>query len=227
VGWVDIEDPDPPITGVPTTDNSAVFNQGFALGGARFGRLEGCWYGNGAIYFVSTSGGDAEVGQVWEYRPGRRGGRLTLIYESPGAHELDSPDNLAVSPSNALLLCEDGDGDQYVRGVTLDGRIFDFALNLQTEHEWAGATFAVTDPRRRSRDDDDDDDGDGNDREDERGRGSDEDERHGSSRSRRDRSDHITLFVNRQGPTSGPTPPAAGQEGMTFAIWGPWHKGAL
>ena len=70
------------------------------------------------------------------------GGTLTLIFESPSAAVLDAPDNLAVSPQGAILLCEDGGGDQYMRGVTLDGQIFDFALNLQNEYEWAGATFA-------------------------------------------------------------------------------------
>ena len=59
---------------------------------------------------------------------------------------LDAPDNLAVSPQGSILLCEDGDGDQYMRGVTLDGEIFDFALNLQNDYEWAGATFAEADP---------------------------------------------------------------------------------
>jgi hypothetical protein len=29
----------------------------------------------------------------------------------------------------------------YVRGLTLNGEIFDFALNLQTDHEWASAAF--------------------------------------------------------------------------------------
>ena len=71
---------------------------------------------------------------------------LTLIFESPDAAELDSPDNLTVSPQGALLLCEDGGGDQFLRGVTLDGRIFDFAENLQNDYEWAGATLR----RRRS-----------------------------------------------------------------------------
>ena len=35
-------------------------------GGARFARLEGCWWGNGAIYFADTSGGNAGVGQMWD-----------------------------------------------------------------------------------------------------------------------------------------------------------------
>jgi hypothetical protein len=41
------------------------------------------------------------------------------------------------------------------------------------------------------------------------------------------RTDRVTLFVNRQGDTSGPNPPEEGSEGMTFAILGPWRRGAL
>jgi len=197
VTWVPIADPNP-----PGTSSTAVFNQGRALGGASFARLEGCWWGDDAVYFNSTNGGNAGVGQVWEFRPDGDGGTLTLIYESPSAAVLNFPDNLAVSPQGALLLCEDAPGfDQYLRGVTLNGKIFDFAHNLETNKEWAGATFAEADPgwnNRRIR---------------------------GSHQPLGGRWDRVTLFVNRQGVTSGPTPP--GEEGMTFAIWGPWRNGAL
>jgi secreted PhoX family phosphatase len=199
VEWVPIANPNP-----AGTSSTAVYNQGNTQGAARFARLEGCWYGNGAIYFDATSGGNAGAGQIWEFRPRGDGGTLTLIFESPGAEVLDSPDNLAVSPQGALVLCEDGDDDQYMRGLTLDGRIFDFALNLQTEHEWAGATFAVADPSWN----------------DVKIRG-----RHTPPLGSRD--DRVTLFVNRQGSTAGTNPPTAGDEGMTFAIWGPWSRGAL
>jgi secreted PhoX family phosphatase len=183
-----------------------VFSQGFSLGGARFGRLEGAWYGDSAVYFVSTSGGDAGLGQIWEYRPKRNGGTLTLIFESSSVAEMDGPDNITVSPSGGLLVCEDGDDDQYLRGLTPRGEIFDFALNLQTSHEWAGATFAVAERQRGWED---------------RGRNG----RRGPSFVTR--SDRQTLYVNRQGATGGANPPAPGTEGMTFAIWGPWHEGAL
>jgi hypothetical protein len=198
VSWVDIPNPNP-----AGTSSTAVFNQGRDRGGARFARLEGCWFGNHAVYFNATSGGDAGRGQVWEFRPHGEGGTLTLIFESPGSDVLDSPDNIAVSPQNALLLCEDGGGDQYVRGVTLSGEIFDFALNLQTNHEWAGATFAEADPAWN----------------DVRIRG--------PHRPLLGRWDRVTLFVNRQGSTGGGNPPSPGNEGMTFAIWGPWGEGAL
>jgi secreted PhoX family phosphatase len=198
VTWVDIADPNP-----PGTSATAVYSQGRTLGGARFKRLEGCWYGNGAIYFCDTSGGNAGFGTVWEFRPKGDGGTLTLIFESAGAAQLDFPDNLAVSPQGSLLLCEDGGGDQYMRGVTLDGGIFDFAMNLETGHEWAGATFADADPAWNDR------------------------KIRGSHRPLGGRWDRVTLFVNRQGATDGPTPPAPGEEGLTFAIWGPWGNGAL
>ena len=102
-----------------------VFAQGFATGGALFARLEGAWYGDSRIYFVSTSGGDAQLGQVWEYNPAAE--QLRLLFESPGSDVLDMPDNICVSPRGGLVLCEDGDREQFVRGLTTEGRIFPFA----------------------------------------------------------------------------------------------------
>nr|MBA2528853.1 DUF839 domain-containing protein [Euzebyales bacterium] len=140
VGWVDIADPDP---AEAETNSMAVYDQGFARGGATFARLEGAWYGDGSVFFNATSGGDAGLGQVWEYRPrGRSGGLLTLVFESPGPELLDAPDNICVSPRGGLVLCEDGDGDQFVRGVTPEGQIFDFARNLINDKELAGATYS-------------------------------------------------------------------------------------
>ncbi|TQN44100.1 hypothetical protein FHU33_3586 [Blastococcus colisei] len=141
VEWVTIADPDPAAI---TTES--VFSQGAAQGGAAFARLEGCWYDGGSIFFNATSGGDAQAGQVWEYRPrGRSGGQLILLFESPSREVLDAPDNITVSPRGGLVLCEDGGGDQYVRGLNERGEIFDFALNnIQTpaDAEFAGACFS-------------------------------------------------------------------------------------
>lgn len=144
VAWVDIADPDPANA---DTNSLAVYQQGLALGGATFARLEGCWYGSGSIFLNSTDGGDQKLGQVWEYRPrGNSGGQLILLFESPSADVLDAPDNLCVSPRGGLVLCEDGDTDQFVRGLTTDGRIFDVAQNLVATNgdasEFAGATFS-------------------------------------------------------------------------------------
>ena len=148
VSWVPIEEPDP----VEISEHS-VFEQGAAGGGATFARLEGTWYGDGRIFIVSTDGGEAEAGQVWEYDPSRE--RLRLVFESPGKNVLDMPDNLCVSPRGGLVLCEDGDTDNFVRGLTLDGEIFPFAKNNVVvdgerngfagdyrAREFAGATYS-------------------------------------------------------------------------------------
>ena len=140
VTWVDIDDPDPATAG---TNPLAVYEQGFAKGGATFARLEGCWYGDGSIFFNATSGGDAGLGQVWEYRPrGRSGGQLILVFESTDPELLEKPDNITVSPRGGLLLCEDGGGTDFLRGVNPEGQIFDFARNDISNSELAGATYS-------------------------------------------------------------------------------------
>ncbi len=140
VTWVDIDEPDPATAG---TNPSAVFEQGFAKGGATFARLEGAWYGDGSIFINATSGGDKKLGQVWEYRPrGQSGGQLILTFESTDEALLQAPDNITVSPRGGLLLCEDGGGTDFLRGVTQEGRIFDFARNDLNASEFAGATFS-------------------------------------------------------------------------------------
>ena len=174
--WVTIADPDPANAG---EDPSAVHRQGVALGGASFSRLEGCWFGDKSIYFNATNGGEAMCGQVWRYRPtSDNAGELTLVFESPAREVLNSPDNITVSPRGGLLLCEDAGTDQYMRGLTRDGRIFDFAHMIGPSTEVAGACFS---PNGR------------------------------------------VLFFNIQGSTRD----AGAALGMTFAVRGPWGKGAL
>ncbi len=145
VRWVAIEDPDP---AAADEDAAAVFRAGTSRGGARFQRLEGCWAGDGGIYFVSTNGGDAAAGQVWHYRPRAADrGELTLIFESPSSDVLEGPDNICTSPRGGLILCEDGTAEQYVRGLTPQGEIIDLVLaplapGLPDPSEFAGATFS-------------------------------------------------------------------------------------
>ncbi len=58
---------------------------------------------------------------------------------------LDLPDNITTSRTGTLVLCEDGDQGNFLRGLTTDGRIFDFAKNNiagRTDDEFAGATFS-------------------------------------------------------------------------------------
>jgi uncharacterized protein len=159
VEWVDIDEPVPD----PITETSSVFAQGRVNGGAAFRRLEGAWYGHEdrTIYFNSTDGGEAQAGQVWALTPGRgkrrrpREDTLSLVYESPSPATLLKPDNLTVGPGGGVLLCEDTDRARqtFLRGLTDDGTLYDFAANIrpgvipgsttpQAWDEFAGATFS-------------------------------------------------------------------------------------
>jgi uncharacterized protein len=141
VEWVDIDDPDP---AVAESNPSAVYEQGLQRGGATFGRLEGCAWGNGAVYLVSTDGGDVNEGQVWEYRPaGESGGVLRLVYESPDREVLSFPDNITLTPRGNLLLCEDTSrSNPALQGLTRSGKVFPFCVDTGSQDEWAGATFS-------------------------------------------------------------------------------------
>ncbi|MGI8707399.1 MAG: alkaline phosphatase PhoX, partial [Actinomycetota bacterium] len=186
VEWVTIDDPDPTFAPGTTNDQAinAVGDQGRAKGAAIFSRLEGIFYDSAKIYIVSTQGGDTPAGesppagygdgfgQIWVYDT--VASTLTLLFESPSRSVLELPDNMAVSPKKSVLLCEDGPVENYMRGVTPQGEIFDFALNAIPQRmgeEFAGATFTP---------------------------------------------DGRVLFVNIQAGSA-----------LSFAIWGPWEKGAL
>jgi uncharacterized protein len=124
VEWVPIAAPDNPS---PSAPGNFVWSQGRAQGAATFARLEGCWFGNDSrIYVVSTNGGLGQ-GQIWEYDP--RAEVISLLFQSPGAAVLNAPDNITVSPRGGLVLCEDGGGEEFMHGLTVDGEIFQFAKN--------------------------------------------------------------------------------------------------
>ncbi|MFI7417739.1 PhoX family protein [Nonomuraea sp. NPDC049684] len=155
--WVDIDEPDPRFTGRPPYEEAvqAVGRQGRAGGAAIFARLEGAVFHQGVVYFVSTQGGATAPGdrpppgfgdgrgQVWAYETWS--GRLRLVYESPRSSALDLPDNVTVSRRGTLVLCEDGDGDNFLRGLTRTGEIFDFCrlqpIPGDPGAEFAGSTF--------------------------------------------------------------------------------------
>ena len=143
VTWVDIANPDPPEAEL---DNLAVYKQGFAAGGATFRRLEGCLAGNGKIYFSSTSGGDLNLGQVWEYTPSTKDrGWLTLLFEVTDPAILHMPDNLCMAGKDRLVICEDNGVANHLRMLTPKGQIIDIAKNIVPgfeTREFAGVTFS-------------------------------------------------------------------------------------
>jgi len=156
VEWVTIDEPDTTFP-VGTTNNQAIVfvgDQGRAKGGAIFSRLEGIFHDSGKIYLVSTQGGDTPsgetppagygdgFGQLWAYDT--QAETLTLLFESPSRTVLELPDNLCISPQKSALLCEDGPTENFLRGITPAGDIFDFARNMiprREGEEFAGATF--------------------------------------------------------------------------------------
>ncbi len=153
VRWHTIVNPERANTpGLEKPDELGVFKQGFKLGGSAFARLEGCWAGDGLIWFDATSGGDAKAGQIWKYRPNSE--KLTMVFESPGKDTLNMPDNLCVNPHGGLVLCEDGDYGvnkraQRIHLLSQDGKLMPLALNDVElkgvnfrNKEWAGATFS-------------------------------------------------------------------------------------
>ncbi|WP_344482065.1 alkaline phosphatase PhoX [Glycomyces endophyticus] len=140
VEWVDVDDADP---AGAEADPLAVFDQGWAKGAAVFGRLQQCFFADGAVYAASASGGDEGEGQLWELRPrGQRGGTLKLVFESPDAALLPFPDGIAVSPAGSLVVCEGaGRAAPVLRGVTREGEVLDLAGHDGTA-VWRGAVFS-------------------------------------------------------------------------------------
>jgi secreted PhoX family phosphatase len=151
VEWVEIAAPD------PGPGEATCYGQAARGGGASFRRLEGAWWSpqDRAVYFTATEGGEAQSGQIWAHRPGSAGGTLTLVYESPAPDALMKPDNVTVSPTGGILLCEDTDRERpgHLRGLTPEGVLYTFADNISPGSlpgstipalldEFAGACFS-------------------------------------------------------------------------------------
>ena len=62
---------------------------------------------------------------------------------------LENPDNVVIVPQTGdIFLQEDSNGEQFVRGVTLDGEIYDFA---KTADERVGVLRRLLRPRSARR----------------------------------------------------------------------------
>jgi uncharacterized protein len=142
--WVRIDDADPEDA---EENASSVLEQGVAKGAAMFAGLEGLYLKDGIAFFSASDGGEAERGQIWQYIPvDLEHGKLVLLFESTSKDVLDGPDNLCISPRGSILIGEDGDGedwtdgdgscrkagDNYVRFVSPEGLAYDFARVPQT-----------------------------------------------------------------------------------------------
>jgi uncharacterized protein len=144
VEWVDVGEPDHE----DDTDNRRDRQPGFTptriqaidKGAAFFDRQEGIWTADRTVYFDCTAGGAQNLGQVWEYDPRRR--TITLVFESTSIAQLEGPDNVVIVPRTGdLFLQEDAGGTQFVRGLTRDGKIYDFAETVTNDTEFCGGCF--------------------------------------------------------------------------------------
>ncbi|MFM7408959.1 MAG: alkaline phosphatase PhoX [Cuspidothrix sp.] len=132
VNWVTITNPD------PSTDS--VRTAGFNSGAARFSGGEGIFYGGGFVYFTCKSGGSTGDGQIWRYSPTNN--TVELYIEPNNSGTLDNPDNIVVFPGKDIFLCEDGDGTDYILGITPSGSLYKFGMNRLNTSEFAGVCFS-------------------------------------------------------------------------------------
>lgn len=130
VEWIDVDGVDNP--------HDDMADRLIVLGAANFTRGEGMWWGNDEVYFCCTDGGEKRSGQIWRYRPsaqeGQPGeasepGEITLFYESQDTKVMDYCDNITVAPWGDLIVVEDGPDDEFIRGVTPDGRAYTIGRN--------------------------------------------------------------------------------------------------
>ncbi|MGH3343579.1 MAG: alkaline phosphatase PhoX, partial [Carbonactinosporaceae bacterium] len=120
-------------------------------------KLEGVWWGDDAVYFVSSfaRGGDGSRadhdGQVWRHDPVAGTLELVVVFRfDPDDQVFEAPDNITVSPYGGLMIAEDGGGQQHLVGTTSGGEAFPFARNRQNIGtpqqpefgEFAGVTFS-------------------------------------------------------------------------------------
>jgi len=77
---------------------------------------------------------------VWKYTPSTN--ELELVLHIATGGKFDSPDNICVSPfGGGVMIAEDGGGEQFLVGTTVDNEPYAFARNALNDGELAGVTF--------------------------------------------------------------------------------------
>ncbi|WP_306015609.1 alkaline phosphatase PhoX [Oceanicaulis sp. MMSF_3324] len=145
VEWIDVVDAHNP--------NNDLASRMVDAGAANFTRGEGMWFGDNEVFFCCTDGGPEHIGQIWRYRPspleGQDGetaqpGELTLLVQTTDERVLEKCDNITVAPWGDLVVVEDGDNEQFIRGVTPDGRVYTIGRNAASDDE--GEYSEITGP---------------------------------------------------------------------------------
>ena len=149
VEWVDIDDPSPRSPTRPACRHPPPTTRPSSTSATRAGPRarpaspvsRAPPYANGEVYFTSTQGGGAAEtgpqltagtatasGQVWAYGPATKALTCRLPVAGP-RDPRPAGQRHARSNRGTLVLCEDSTGDNFVRGLTRDGQLFDIALN--------------------------------------------------------------------------------------------------
>ena len=227
VSWFDIEDVNPEVA--DNRQPTSIYAQGYGQGGAKFNRLEGCWWdGEGSIYFASTSGGDVKngdvnadgyaegYGQIWRYR------RSGVGHEGRNGHDNYNGHGNHGHRGGELTLIYESDGAEALDSpdnlcVTPRGGLILCEDDASSDSDLNRNAPGITDVNRLigfSRN--------GGVFEFAVNRLNDS-ELAGATFS----PDGKTLFVNIFGDSAGTVNPYTSNEGMTIAITGPWGKGPL
>ncbi len=149
VKWVEIPNVDPGDEDAPTRE------QGIGKGATPIQKAEGAWRGrDGSIWFTASYAvgptpedpedwptANAHSGQIWKYDP--RKDKLELVAIFPVGVSYDGPDNITVGPHGFAVACTDGDGENFLLGISEDGKVWPLARRASaTNDEFAGATFS-------------------------------------------------------------------------------------
>jgi hypothetical protein len=105
--------------------------------------MEGIAFANGSAHFYCTNGGPSQLGQVFPLD--LRNERLSRVVERDDAATLDGPDNICVTPSADLVVCEDNLAKRgnFVVGVTSRGTCYRLARDAHPARRgFADACFS-------------------------------------------------------------------------------------
>jgi uncharacterized protein len=138
VEWIDMKDPEAP--------DADLRYRGFKDGAARFARGEGIEFTDNSLFICCTDGGPESQGQIYRLIPGKTD-ELELFLQPQSNELLTNGDNLCAAPWGDLIICEDLVAEHktkvpHIRGITPEGKIYNFARNAKNASEFAGSCFS-------------------------------------------------------------------------------------
>lgn len=79
---------------------------------------------------------------MWRLIPGPAGDMIELYIEPNDRSVLEYADNITFSPWGDIVVCEDGNADQFLLGVTPGGTVYKLGRNAMSQSELTGACFS-------------------------------------------------------------------------------------